>query len=644
MTESSVTATVLEHNPSGYAPMLTPASHSLVERSKKRVNPEFAKHDVDILYRRAAELEQVNHELSLLYRASEIINKANSYEEVVEAVSHFDPEADVVTLMLWENFDWEIASYLEVVVVVDRTGKGKVQLGSQLPKKSFPIARPMLGERVWLFEDALTDPRIDPITAESWAMLDIRSFMGPALYIGNRWIGGITFHSSRPRHYSQQEVRLFAGIGDLVVAAVERIRLQQETEISRQHAESLARTISELLEQTQRRATELEAANMEIDLLYRIGGEINAANSYHELINAVSGMISGDLTIGLYFWENWDFETASYVEVIAGTESMATRIGQRVPKQALAYTVSHSQDRLVVIEDVATDPRLDAATIANYLERGLHAIMSIRLYVKECWIGALAFQSNKSRSFSTRERRLVSGVGHYVQGAIQRIRFQHETEAARHAAERFAEQAQQLAALEERSRLARELHDSVSQVLYSISLWGHSARGFLEHDPSRINESVDYILSLANIGLSEMRTLIFELRPESLEEVGLICALRKQADSLQARHDIQISTDFCSEPEVELQVKSDLYRVAREALHNIVKHAQATQVTLALFESPVEYRLEISDNGVGFDSSQSFPGHLGLKSMQERTETLGGTIEIESTVGVGTRISVTVPR
>jgi signal transduction histidine kinase len=599
---------------------------------------------LDQTLRRTSELEEVNHELNLLYRASEVINKANTYEEVVEAVSYFDPEADVVTLMLWENFDWEIASYLEVVVVVDRNGHNKIQPGSRLPREGFPIAKHMLGERVWLFEDALTDPRIDPITAESWARLDIRSFMGPALYIGNRWIGGITFHSSQPRHYSQREVRLFAGIGDLVVAAVERIRLQQETETSRQHAESLAHTISELLEQTQRRATELESANTEIDLLYHIGGVINAANSYSELINAVSGIISGDITIGLYFWENWDFETASYVEVIAGTEQIAARIGQQVSKQALAYTQNNLQERLVVIEDVTTDPRLDVTTIASYLDRELRAVISIRLYVKEHWIGALAFQSKQSRAFSNRERRLVSGVGHYVQGAIQRIQFQHETEAARHAAERFAEQAQQLAALEERNRLARELHDSVSQVLYSISLWGHSARAFLEHDPSRIGESVDYILSLAEVGISEMRTLIFELRPESLDEVGLISALRKQADSLQARHAIQINTNFCSEPEVELQVKSDLYRIAREALHNIIKHAQATYITISLLESPAKYRLEICDNGIGFDTSQSFPGHLGLKSMQERTETLGGTIQIKSTVGVGTRISLTLPR
>jgi len=392
----------------------------------------------------------------------------------------------------------------------------------------------------------------------------------------------------------------------------------------------------------ERSNAELESANQEIDQLYRVGEAINAAHSFDELLQAVSGIISGEISAGLYFWEGWDFETATYVELAAASGQNVPPTGRRVPKEALPYTRQDPHERFVIFEDVADDPRLDPVTVANYLARGLCAMISIRLFVKERWVGALVFQSSVPRTFSVRERRLVAGVGDYVRGAIERIRLQQATEAARQAAEVFAAQAKQLAALEERTRLARELHDSVSQVLYSISLWGHSARAFMKHDPSRIGESVDYILSLAEVGLSEMRTLIFELRPESLEEEGLISALRKQAESLQARHGITITSALCVEPALPLEVKSDLYRIAREALHNAIKHAQASQIHLSLQGVAQGYCLEITDDGLGFDPVQAFPGHFGLKSMRERTSALHGTFDLHSAPGQGTKITIVV--
>ena len=116
---------------------------------------------------RTLDLEKANQEINLLYRTSETINGANTLQGVVEAVSQFDPEAEVVTLMLWDTLNWVTANYLDVVVVIDRTGQSQLEVGSQLPKDNFPIAKVMLGERVWLFDDAHVDPRIDPVTAQS---------------------------------------------------------------------------------------------------------------------------------------------------------------------------------------------------------------------------------------------------------------------------------------------------------------------------------------------------------------------------------------------------------------------------------------------------------------------------------------------
>jgi signal transduction histidine kinase len=201
---------------------------------------------------------------------------------------------------------------------------------------------------------------------------------------------------------------------------------------------------------------------------------------------------------------------------------------------------------------------------------------------------------------------------------------------------------QALAALEERQKLARELHDSVSQALYGIALGLHSARLQLERDPRKLPESLDYLLSLAEAGLAEMRALIFELHPESLETEGLVAALTRQAAALQARHEIVVSTKLCDEPDLPLRAKQELYRIAQEAMHNTVKHARANQVLLRLEQTADWIAMEVQDDGIGFNTSASFPGHLGLHSMRERVANLGGTFQIESTPGAGTRTCVRI--
>lgn len=201
-----------------------------------------------------------------------------------------------------------------------------------------------------------------------------------------------------------------------------------------------------------------------------------------------------------------------------------------------------------------------------------------------------------------------------------------------------------VAALEERQRLARELHDSVSQALYGIALGARTAQIQLERDPARLAEPLDYILSLAEAGLSEMRALIFELRPESLQNEGLVVALTKQADALRARYKLNVITRFASEPDLALDVKEALYRIAQEALHNVARHAHATQVELSLHDADETLTLVVRDNGKGFDPAQKYPGHLGLKSMRERAAQIGGMLRIASQPGEGTMITVDVSK
>jgi PAS domain S-box-containing protein len=199
------------------------------------------------------------------------------------------------------------------------------------------------------------------------------------------------------------------------------------------------------------------------------------------------------------------------------------------------------------------------------------------------------------------------------------------------------------AALEERQRLARDLHDSVSQALFGIALGARTARTLLQQDPQAAIEPLDYVLSLAEAGMAEMRALIFELRPESLQTEGLIAALNKEIAALRARYGITIDATLGKEPDLPLEVKEALYRISQEALHNTVKHARATHVDLRLEQAPDRVALDIRDNGIGFDPAGHFPGHLGLRSMRERVSRLGGTLTLESAPEQGAHIRAEIP-
>ena len=188
------------------------------------------------------------------------------------------------------------------------------------------------------------------------------------------------------------------------------------------------------------------------------------------------------------------------------------------------------------------------------------------------------------------------------------------------------------------------MHDSVSQALYGIALGVKTASDDLsEGDPRRAAEPLNYVMSLAQAGLAEMRALIFELRPESLEKEGLVPALDKQAAALRARHEIQVQTMLCDEPEATIETKESLYLIAQEALHNTAKHARASSVVMTLRNDAQWITLDISDNGVGFDPEGDFPGYLGPRSMRERTSLLQGTLTLETAEGKGTRISARIP-
>jgi len=198
-------------------------------------------------------------------------------------------------------------------------------------------------------------------------------------------------------------------------------------------------------------------------------------------------------------------------------------------------------------------------------------------------------------------------------------------------------------ALEERQRVAGELHDSVSQSLYGIHMGASIARERLAADPARAAQPIDHVIRLAEAAHAAMRALVFELRPESLAADGLALNLERQAEAVRSRYGIAGRTVLDAEPEIAIEVKQALYRIAQEALTNTVRHARAGRVDVRLRALRRSVVMEVADDGVGFDPGATFTGHLGLPSMRERALAAGGSLEVVSAPGQGTRIQVRVP-
>jgi PAS domain S-box-containing protein len=196
---------------------------------------------------------------------------------------------------------------------------------------------------------------------------------------------------------------------------------------------------------------------------------------------------------------------------------------------------------------------------------------------------------------------------------------------------------------EERQRLARELHDSVSQALYGISLGVNTALTLLDADRDKVIEALNYSLSQTQTALAEMRALIFALRPEALATEGVVAALGRETAALIARRDVEIELNLCDEPDVSLAVKEVLYRIAQEAMRNAVKHTRCNRMTVRMTLEGDGLSLEVSDNGGGFDPQAAYPGHLGLRSMRERVTSVGGSLDISSPPDRCTQIRAHIP-
>lgn len=250
---------------------------------------------------------------------------------------------------------------------------------------------------------------------------------------------------------------------------------------------------------------------------------------------------------------------------------------------------------------------------------------------------------------------LYGGLCFLVGGYAQRIR---QAQAARMENERlfrelrgahrqlqdYAAQLEALAAAEERGRLARDLHDSVTQTLFSMNLSVQSARTLLAKDPARTAEQLERLQELARSAVAEIQSLVSELRPRTLAEEGLAAAVRRHAAERQARDGLQVEVIVVGPERADLPepIVTGLYRIVQEALNNVAKHAGTSEAVVRLDLGGRPAVLAVEDSGRGFETAAAAAGgaHVGLAGMAERARQIGWRLTVESRPGSGTRIRV----
>jgi signal transduction histidine kinase len=277
----------------------------------------------------------------------------------------------------------------------------------------------------------------------------------------------------------------------------------------------------------------------------------------------------------------------------------------------------------VVVPDVSKDPHYVWMQGSQ-----TRSELVVPISAREQIIGVLDVQSQALDAFAETDLELMQALANQTGVAIHNAR--------------LYEQAKQVAVMEERQRLAGELHDSVTQSLYGISLYAEAAAQ--HHAAGRLDKVGQYLKDIgdtAQESLADMRLLIFELRPPVLEIEGLAAMLQTRLFSVENRAGIKTSLESNLTERLPLSIEDGLYRIANEALNNALKHARARNVTVSLKQDRASVTLEVVDDGIGFDPVPA-PGEgcLGLATMSERARSRGWDLAINTHPGQGTSVRI----
>jgi signal transduction histidine kinase len=398
---------------------------------------------------------------------------------------------------------------------------------------------------------------------------------------------------------------------------------------------------TERVEAQQHLEQRVEERTRELATLLQVSHDVNSTLELQPLLEVILDQLKTvvDYTgASILILEDEDLAVQAYRGPIPREDAQHLRFplrSARVNRRVI------QQRKPVIIRDVRDGTplaRMFRRTAGNDLESTFGYVrcwLGVPLMVKGETLGMLTLDHVEPDFFSARHADLVLAFANQVAVAIENAR--------------LYEHAEESAVAAERTRLARDLHDAVTQTLFSASVIADVLPRLWEQNPDEGHRRLQELRELTRGALAEMRTLLLELRPSALVEARLSDLLRQLADSITGRARVPVALEVEGHCELEAEVKVALYRIAQEALNNVAKHAGATQATVSLRclgSAPTEdsaqpaVELTIWDDGSGFDPGAIPANSLGLGIMRERAEAIGATLTIASQPGTGTQISL----
>ena len=310
------------------------------------------------------------------------------------------------------------------------------------------------------------------------------------------------------------------------------------------------------------------------------------------------------------------------------TEAEIEAMGPLPRTHGLLGAMLESEDSYRTL-DIKRDPRFRGWWPSAHPQ--MASFLGVPIVARGEVIGAF-YLTDKERAegFSEEDQELIEMLAPHAAVAMENAR--------------LYERSRELSIVEERNRLARELHDSLVQKLFGVVLAAQSAATLLERDSDAAREQVEHLQELAREAVVELRSLVFQLRPAELETEGLGSALRKHVELLGRAHRASISVELSGTPRLRPGIDEEVFRIAQESLQNALRHSRAEHIQLRLDEGAGGLRLTVSDDGVGFEPEDASlrARRLGLTSMEERARALGARLRIDSAPGRGTTIGLEV--
>jgi signal transduction histidine kinase len=371
-------------------------------------------------------------------------------------------------------------------------------------------------------------------------------------------------------------------------------------------------------------------------------------------ILAVSGNITSTLELGLLLnlildeLKNVvDYDVGTIRRMVQGNMellahrwlfSQAGQPSQRLSVANIPIVREMVQTREAILVDdhqfnpeIVGDKKLYSGNLTGEVLQASRTLMCVPLVVKDETIGMLVLGHHQPNYWDEEKKELVQAFANQAAVAIVNAE--------------LYEQAGEVATLEERTRLARELHDSATQALYSATLFSEAGKELAESgDLESVTHYLSRVSEVVHQALKDMRLLVYQLRPPVLEKEGLVGALQKRLDAVEKRAGMEARLFSDQLPPLPDDVSEGLYRIAQEALNNALKHADADVITVNIRYDGASVTLEIVDDGCGFDpqTAESIGG-MGLMNMKARTAQLCGHLEIDSTLDNGSNVIVTIP-